>query len=55
MSEIDMVKAVVMAAILILAIVRPNWIWPHVLRAGTILLVLFVGLWVLGWLMGVQP
>lgn len=54
MSEY-MIKASVMLAILLIAVIRPNWIWPYVLRSGVILLALFVGLWVLGSLMGVQP
>lgn len=55
MSELDMAKAGVMVAILLIAAIRPNWIWPYVLRSGVILLALFVGVWVLGRAMGVRP
>lgn len=55
MSKLDTIRAVVMLAILLIAAIRPSWIWPYVLRAGAILLVLFVGLWVLSSLMGVRP
>lgn len=55
MNDLDILKAGIMAAILLLAIIRPKSVWPYVLRAGVVLLVVFSGIYLFALVMGVQP
>lgn len=54
MRDADVIKAGIMIAVLLIAAIRPKWIFPYLVRFGVVALGVVVALWLLAKFMGVQ-
>lgn len=54
MRDADIVKASIMIAVLLIAAIRPQWIFPYLIRFGVVALGVVIALWLLATYMGVQ-
>lgn len=54
MSDTEMLRVGVMLAILLIAAIRPKWIFPYLVRFGMVAICVVCSLWLLAVLMGVR-